>query len=311
MSTPSSSFTQKVLEISITLADGTTFADKSNTVVLTGLRMQCEVKKMGHPAKPAAKVKIYGMSQDLMNQCTVIPATQTTKTGPLKNPAIRKVYLRVRAGDENIGLNQVFTGDITSAYSSYHSPPNMYFQIEATSGAYPVRLPVKPRSYEGGVRVEQIIEDICSSIGYGFQNNGYSGVISNPYLTGSPIEQMRQVAAAVSSTMEFQIDDQAVYISPKNVARIPKGQVPLISAQTGMKEYPIFDKHGLKVETLYNPNVVIGGGILVKSDIKDANGYWLVNGLSQHLECNNPHGQWLTRISANNAKHPASLDVGE
>ena len=172
----------------------------------------------------------------------------------------------------------------------------MYFHIESITGYYPVLLPAAPRGYQGGIDAATIIGDIAASIGYGFENNGFSAIIQNPYLTGTAIEQIGQLARAAK--MELQIDDMTVYISPKNTPRKQAGQVPLISAATGMKEYPIFSKHGLKLDTLFNPGIVQGGQIKVMSAIKAANAYWRVNGLHHHLDGNNPSGQFISHVTA-------------
>lgn len=301
------SFKKKIIQVSLTLSDGvpflgqiktlpdgTTALERGNTLTLQDLRMSVDIRKPGPPAKNSCRVRIYGMTEAHMNQCTVIPAQQTA----LKFPASKKVYMRIAAGDTD-GLNVIYEGEISEAFASYKSPPNMYFQIESITGYYPVLLPVKPRGYQGGVNAEQIIKDIADSIGYGFQNNGFSGMLQNPYLTGTAMDQVDQVARAMKSTMNIQVDDMVIYVSPKNAPRLQGGQVPLISAETGMREYPTFDKHGLRVETLFNPAVKFGGQIYVKSSIPVMNGYWLVNGLTHHLEANKPGGQWLTRINAN------------
>lgn len=285
------SFTQKILRISITLADGASFSDKNNTLILESLRAVCDVRKAGHPAKNVCTCKIYGMTQDHMNAATVIPNQQAA----LKYPGAKKVFLKVEAGDAN-GLVLVYQGEVAEAWTSYQSPPNMYFHIESMTGYYPVLLPAAPRGYQGGVDAATIINDIASSIGYGFENNGFTAIIQNPYLTGTAIQQINQIARAAK--MEIQIDDMVIYISPKNVPRKQVGQIPLVSAATGMKEYPIFGKHGLKLDTLFNPGIVQGGQIFVGSDVRPANGYWRVNGLHHHLEANNPSGQWISHVTA-------------
>ena len=289
------SFTLKILQVTLTLGDNATFSDGKNTKILTNLRMSCEVKKMGHPAKNSARVKIYGMSQADMNACTVVPNDPT----PAKHPPSKKVFLRVEAGDAS-GLSTVFEGEISEAYASYQSPPNMYFHIEAATGHYPVRLPVRPRGYNGPVKAEDIIKDIANSIGYGFWNNGFTAMLDSPYLTGSSLEQIRQVSAAVQ--MEIQIDDMSIYIAPLNVPRADSNLAPVLSAKTGMKEYPVFDKHGLRVDTIYNPGIRQGGQVYLQSDIEAANGYFLVDSIAHHLDSLYPHGKWMSTVHGHKIK---------
>jgi hypothetical protein len=250
------------------------------------------VQKAGKPpVKNTCRVKIYGMSEELMNLCTVVPAL----SGKTLYPAHKKVYLLVEGGDF-FGLSRIFVGEITEAYASYQSPPNMCFHIDAATGHYPHLATALPRGYAGPTAVEQIVSDIASAIGYSFQNNGFHATISNPYLTGSAMEQLRQLHAAVP--MEMQVDDLGIYIAPKGTPRIQAGQVPFISPSTGLVEYPIFDKHGLRFSTLYNPGIVYGGQVYVQSSIVAATGYWKVEKLEHELESNNPSGKWLSRVHA-------------
>ena len=293
MSSPLS-FTQKILRITITLADGVSeFAPGQNTLILTGARAMASIRKDPPPAKNVCTCKIFGMSAAHMNAATVVP----NQASALKFPASKKVYLMVEAGDLN-GFSTVFQGEITEAWASYQTPPNMYFHIEALTGYYLAQLPVPPVSYQGGVDVDTILRSITATMGYGYVNNGLSWMLNNPYLSGTSMDMLHQLYKTVP--MEMGVDDLVVYVAPKGVPRAQQGaQIPRISAATGMKESPIFGRHGLRVDTLFNSGVVYNGQIFVQSTVVQvANGYWQVTGLHHQLEGNKPSGQWITHITA-------------
>ena len=306
------SFTQKIITVTMTVVEGVKPDPKNKvtTKVFSGLRVYCEIRKVGHPQKNGCRVKIYGMTQEDMTLCTIIPDEAKAF---LPHPSFKQVFLYVDAGDEN-GMTNVFKGEIVEAFIMDRTPPNIFFHIEAATGHYPVLLPASPRGYRGATKAEDVIKDIAASIGYTFQNNGFSAMLSSPYLTGSAIEQIRQVVASVP--MEIQIDDLGVYIAPLGYPRLQDGQVPYISAQTGMKGYPIFDKHGIRVECLFMPQLLHGGQFYLASDVQSASGYYMADTVHHRLESNAPNGQWLTRINGHllHSKAPAAspiVDEGE
>jgi len=284
--TQGSSFTSKVLQANLTLTSGT-FDGTHNTAQLSGLRMSAEIDKGGHPSKNKLKLKIFGMSQNDMAKLTTLPA----KSG--KALAVHKSKLQLLAGDE-YGLATAFTGEITGAWIDYQSAPDMDFNIEAIAGYYPAIAPVAPKSYQGGVPVAQLMETLASQMGYAFENAGVTAQLHNPYLPGTAMQQAAAIAAAAN--IEFGVDDDTLFIAPRGTARV--GNAPLISAATGLKGYPIFDKEGLKLVSLYNPGIKLGGLISVQSSIAVVCGTWRVHGLKHHLACLTPGGPWDSKVSA-------------
>lgn len=284
--TQGSSFTRKILQANLTLTTGT-FDGVNNTKQVTGLRMDAEIEKGGHPSKNKAKLKVYGMLESDMNMLTTIPAKSA------KPLAVHKSLIQVLAGDE-YGLAVAFQGEITGAWTSYQSPPNLFFHLEALEGFYPAIAPVVPKSFKGGTAVSQLMQTLASQMGYAFEDNGVTSQLVSPYLHGTSYQQAAAVAAAAN--IEFGIDDGTLFIAPRGMAR--KGMAPLISAATGLKEYPIFDKKGLKFSCLYNPSLKLGGLCVVQSVIPVACGTWRINGLHHQLESESPGGKWLSKVSA-------------
>ena len=284
--TQGASFNLKILQANLTLDTGT-FDGTNNTKIVSGLRMQAEIEKGGHPSKNKLKLKIYGMVESDMNMLTTLP---TKSEKPL---AVHKSKLLLLAGDQ-FGLSQAFAGDITGAWTSYQSPPNLYFHIEALSGFYPALAPVAPMSYQGHASVATIMASLAAQMGYAFENNGVTASLHNPYLPGTAMQQAG--AVAVAAGIEFGVDDGTLFIAPRSTARA--GTAPLISAATGLKEYPVFDKKGLKFECLYNPGLKLGGLVNVQSVVPVCCGTWRIHGLNHDLESETPGGRWLSKVSA-------------
>jgi hypothetical protein len=280
----SHSFTKKILEVRFTLGQGDFGAQTGNTVILRGLRTDAEITKGGHPSKNQLKLKIYGMLEHDMDMLAKIP---------FKSMAVRKNLVQVQAGDED-GMSVAFQGEITGAWAVYKSPPGLYFHVDAVEGYYPTIAPSSPKSYRGSTSVDSLMSALAKEMGIAYENTGVKTMIASPYLSGSAYQQAAQIADAAD--IEFGVDDGTLFIAPRGKAR--KGQAPVISADTGMKEYPVFDKKGLEVECLYNPAVTLGGLISVKSMLKVATGTWRVHGLRHHLQAEHPGGSWTTKITA-------------
>ena len=279
------SFTKKLIVVNLTLTDGTTFDGTHNTKTVSGLRTHVEVENGGHPSKNKCNIRIYGMREADMNALTTLPA----KAG--KPLAVHKNIVQVMAGDIQ-GMNLVFQGEVSEAFASYHTPPNLHFSIKVVSGFYPALAPVPPASFKGDASVVSIMQGLAKQMGYAFENNGVTAQLRNQYLTGSAFQQAAAVAGAAN--IEFGVDNGTLFIAPRGQPRT--GTAPLISAATGLKEYPIFDKKGIKFECLYNSGLKLGGLAKVQSAIPVCCGAWRINCLKHDLSCEDPSGKWLSSV---------------
>lgn len=280
------SFSQKILQISIVKGSGS-FDAGGNTKVMSQLRAKCEIVKDGHPSKNKLSLKIYGMQQSDMNALTTLT---------FKPMAVQKNTIQIMAGDAS-GLQVAFQGDITGAWEIYSSPPNLYFHVEALSGYYPSIAPIVPKGHKGATSAAGLMSGLASQMGLAFEMDSANPVTTQlvrPYLWGTSFQQAAAIAAAAN--IEFGIDDRTLYIAPRGQAR--KGTAPLVSPATGLKDYPTFDKKGIRFTTLYNPNILYGGLVVVQSSIPMACGTWRVHRLRHDLESENPGGRWESEVYA-------------
>lgn len=280
----SSSFTKKELVAYLTLADKTFTGTASNTKIIQGLRMMADVKKGGQPSKNTLKLKIYGMKEDDMNALTSLA---------FKPMRVRKNLIKLQAGD-SFALSTVFEGEIISAFVSYSSPPNLVFKIEAAAGYYPAIATSQQKGYQGGVAVASLMQTLAQEMGYSFENNGVASVLASPFLSGSAMTQASMIADAAD--LEWGVDDDVLWIAPRNKPRA--GAAPLISKETGLMEYPTFDKNGLKFSCLYNPGLKHGGLCVVQSIVPVANGTWRIHGIEHQLASEDPGGHWVSKVHA-------------
>jgi len=280
------SFTKKRIQVNISLASGT-FDGSNNTIQLQGLRVECHVKKGGHPSKNECKLKVYGLSDADMNKLTTMPSKDKNAL------VVHKSIVQVLAGDSD-GMAVVFSGNIVSAFAAYQSPPNLAFEVTAMEGYYPSIAPSKPKSFKGVTQVSTILKTLAGEMGYSYEDGGVDATLNSPILEGSAWAQASEVAD--SCDLEFGADDGVMFAAPRHGVR--SGYVPLISPDSGLREYPVFDKEGLRFSCLYNPALRLGGAVSVKSAVKVACGTWRIHGLDHQLESENPNGKWFSDVRA-------------
>lgn len=85
-----------------------------------------------------------------------------------------------------------------------------------------------PTSVKGSVDVATLMGQLAQSMGYSFENNGVSVQLSNPYLPGTAIDQVKALARGAG--IDLYVDDNVLAITPANTPR--GGLIPEISAAT-------------------------------------------------------------------------------
>ena len=111
-------------------------------------------------------------------------------------------------------------------------------------------------------------------------------------------------------SIEFGIDDGTLWIAPRGLPRKTQS-VPEVSAATGLKEYPVFDKKGLRLTTLFNKDIKFKSKINVTSKVAQACGVWVVHELRHHLESETSNGQWFSKLSCARVGDPTPVGGGD
>ncbi len=136
------SFTKKLLEAHITLAEGgfnTATGQGANTKIIR-LGMDVDIQKPGGKEKNKAKVKIFNMPLADMEMLT------TLAFKPLQ---ASKNRIAVYAGDEEHGMSLAFSGDIVSAVPNFNAAPDPSFDVECITGYVASITPVPPLTAQG------------------------------------------------------------------------------------------------------------------------------------------------------------------
>jgi hypothetical protein len=204
----------------------------------------------------------------------------------------RNNRITVTAGEEGGAMSTVYEGTIDTAYGDFRSAPDPVFNVIALSAAVAALKPVSASSYNGTVDAAQVMQDLAGKMGFVFDNNGVSFNLTNPNFSGTALEQVKSCAKAAN--IFYTADRGKLAIWPKSGYR---GTDPIpIDAAHDMVGYPEFSSEGINVQTIFNPNLELGGRVNITSILTPANGIWNIYRLNVDIESEMPDGKWFSTI---------------
>lgn len=281
---------KKELQFTITLGsgtfDGSLAAFLNNQVTLQGFRAAVEIDKAGGNQMGTLHARIYGVSQQVMNAITTL-LWKSDQYIP------NTVVITAIDGNQQ---TQVFAGNIVQAWGNYQSLPDVFLQIQAQTAYVNQLKPVTPSSYQGAVDVATIAAQIATAMGYSFENNGVTAQLSNVYLPGTAMDQIKSLVRAAGC--DLYLDDNVLAIAPIGTPR--GGLIPEISPQSGLRGYPTFDGTGVNFECLFNPSIRFGGSVQLITSIAKASGQWTVQCVGHRLESEKQDGAWFSFVKGIN-----------
>jgi hypothetical protein len=268
---------------------GTFNSSGSKNETFEGLRSECQIVGTQLPNTGSATAAIYGLSLDQMNKLTV---AGTQWEGHAEHQVTIQASTRGEASED--GWTTIFNGRIIGAFPAMNTMPMTPLVVIATPGkGVDLQMkPVKPISVEGSASAGDLIERAAKQAGFQVENNNVNAQLSNPYLKGVAMEQIKRTLSAADALGTISLVENKISIWPRNGER--KGQTPTISARTGMIGYPEFEKVLVIVRVLFDPSIIgvvePGMKFKVESDITAANGTWNTVQITLHLSSETPGG---------------------
>lgn len=278
------SYARRKITVKFRLGEGNFGESGANTIEVEGLRVTASIQKNGGVSLSRLAMRVYGLDLSKMNQLST-----------LGKPLIqgRNNVVSVSAGDDETGMGVIFQGIIYEAWVDFSSAPEAALIVNAYTGLLDGLRPLPATSYPGSADAGVIVSSLATQMGYAFENGGVQVQLATPYFSGTGRQQLEAVARA--GDFNFFIDDvlTTVAIWPRDGSRA--GLTPLVAPETGMVGYPTHTENGIVVTTLFNPAIVFGRQLEVRSALTPANGTWTVFAVSHELESENPGGPWFTR----------------
>lgn len=245
--------------------------------------MTADLVNAGGESMGALQLRVFGLTQAMMNQLTNIGGN-VLRVNPLNQ-------ILLEAGDDR-GMQMVFMGTIYQAWGDYSAQPEVALNVIANAGMDALLKPVDALSFNSpSTDVAEIMAGLAKTMGLGFENNGVQEKLCYPYFDGSALDQVR--ACARAARIQYVIDRGVLAIWTDDDGR--EGEVPLISASTGMVGYAqAMSSNGMLIKTAFNWNVRSGGFVQVESSIPMANGKFRVGPFSHSLSSELAGGPWFT-----------------
>jgi hypothetical protein len=287
-------FVQKQLQFTIQLTSnpqtsqpGVFSATKSNSAIISNVRASVEIVHSG-AIKSTANVRIYGLSQSLMNDLTTL--------GFLYNQIPNNAMI-IEAGDAQNGLTQIFSGTINGAHGDYQSAPDVALNFELVAAGYAQWFQANALSFPGATDVWTVVQKFAEQLGLNPENDLPSAV-SGPYqghYLGTLLEQVREYAEHAHVVIEITDGGTTLAVWPKGGSRNTNSP-PILSPETGMIGYPTFTTGGVVVRAIFNPKITLGSKFTIQSSIPQASKTWTVQTMGLNLESQVPDGQWMMTI---------------
>lgn len=274
------SFTEKRIETRIKLNIGK-YKSGDNVKIITGLPTEVNVNQAGFPSLDQAKISIFGINQADLESLTFLS---------FKTLYYNRNEIEVYAGDDE-GMSLVFQGDIINSKPDYNGAPDVPLVIDAISGYYQGLSAVPPYTFKGSIPTSTIIEQLCAEMDYAFVNEGETKQAVNPYLKGSPIQKIRQLAK--SYNLDVNITGKTVTLRKSDGSR---KIIAAINKDSGLIGYPEFTNMGIKLRCEFMPELKIGDEIEVKSIVPKASGRWQIFSLNHSIGVHLDGAPWETSI---------------
>lgn len=283
------SFAPKRLRVTMILAGSNTIfpGTNSNTLTLVDMRMSAKVQAVAR-LSTQADIRIFGMKQDDMNALTVAWANPPVVLDHL-------VILEANNTGRDDGWVQVFKGTMIEAQPDYRAMPDVSFNLVAVTGYFVKINPVAPTSYPFQVDIGVAAGDIIERMGppWVYVDGGADGVLSNPYFYGTLWDQLAQACQAANA--DFYVQGDEILIVKAGQPRSSDSAV-ILSPQSGLIGYPMFERSGLNVNAIFDPAFLCGTALEIQSIVPNASGRWYPYSLYHVLEARTPRGMWMTQM---------------
>lgn len=279
-------FTRRRLDLKFQLGQGDFGKAGFDTIEVKGLRASVSIVRAGGFSMSEMDLRVYGLSLDVMNKLTIL--------NQLRQYDSRRNVVTVSAGDDS-GTSVCFIGNIISAIADI-SGPDASMVFHAASGYVDLIQPVTPTSYKGAVDVATVLAGLAARMTptLVLENSGVSVTLSNPYLPGTLLDQIRAVASAANINCVIDDVQQRLAIWPEGGVR--NGLNLAVGPDTGMVGYPVYTQNGIQLTMLYNPSLAFGMQLAVRSQLLPASGGWSVASVTHELESETPGGKWFSMV---------------
>ena len=247
----------------------------------------------------AGVVKITKSSDSKQNACTISIDNLlletidylVTETSPW-NPSQKPKLITVMAGRQSAGVERIYTGDVILAEPSM--PPDRRLTMKALTqnGA---KYKWTSRSSPKTTQLLELCRHVASDYSLSLRFEAKDKTVAKYVYNGSTAQQIKKLEQV--GDVDCFIDDEFLVV--KDLGKGMRGEVRLISKDTGMIGTPVLDDKGIKVRMLFDPTIRLGQQIEIRSEVnKAANGQYVIYNWSASLATHD--NDWYLDLACNN-----------
>lgn len=247
----------------------------------------------------ACSVNVVKTTDSTQNSCQVtvdnlLPETVdylVTETSPW-NPSQQPKLIGIMAGRQSTGVENIFTGDVVSAIPS--PPPDRRLTLKALTqnGA---KYQWTSQSAPKTLLLSELCLRVAKSYALRLRFEAKDKTIVNYVYNGSIAQQIKKLEQV--GDVDCFIDDDELVV--KDFGKGVRGEVRVISKESGMVGTPVLDDKGVNVTLLFDPTLRLGQQIALQSDVnKAANGQYVIYKWEAKLSTHD--NDWLLTLSCNN-----------
>lgn len=297
------SFVKRKISVTFTVASsGLGNADSdADIITVTGRRCACLIQSAGMETGSIMNLRIEGMSLDVMNRISQVQYRQAIVT---------RNTVSVSAGDENVGMSEIFSGGITGAFVDFSGAPNVAFEVQAQANLATTAVPIDATSFKGPVKADDVFRAIAGKASLAYKGYGLTEILTDPVYPGPAAQQIDACARAIRAVYQIGADKLTVWAN----GYVPNSDdLEHISASRGLIGYPAYNPYGVTFDCLFNPRLSFWQQISIDSQYLPAawlnqngqlpgfapsNGIWTIYNIVHSIQSETPDGMWKTTVLA-------------
>lgn len=258
--------------------EGDKFSDGSIIKKIYSPRSSANIVTFGGHNSGDAQFTIWGLSfEDI--------ATLTRFRGWNGAKNFNKIVVKANG-------STLYQGMIVSCIADLNQAPDVSVSIYCNPCAFLMTIVSPPFSFKGKIKAADMIESIIKPLGMSLTNVDVDVSLTDPYIVGSPYQQIMQIIDHVGCFINYSYDD--IYISKKETPR-DDGVINL-SPSTGLIGYPMYYDSHLVAKSYFSPIYAVGKKIKLDTILPLASGDYSIYSVTHDLTCNLPGGKFETTL---------------
>lgn len=230
------------------------------------------------------------------------------------NPNPHPKLVTVMAGRQSTGVENIYTGDITEAVPGGAPDRELTIRALTQNGA---KYKWVSQSAPKTILLSALSQRVAESYSLRLRFEAKDKTIVNYLYNGSLAQQIKKLEQV--GDVDCFIDDDELIV--KDFGKGMRGEVRVISKESGMTGTPKLDEKGVNVTMLFDPTVRLGQQIEIRSEVnKAANGQYVIykweaklsthdNDWSLSLFCNNDNIQSIAEKREAQKKKDAKFNA--